>query len=106
MAGAVLHPAAIVGLAYMGGKLGTLVGADLANLGKVRRLGAPVASAPRRTGSPGPRPGRREELGQRLERLSSGRASEPAAVQGVADRADGRKQRGGHQVGRNASDTG
>jgi hypothetical protein len=82
MAGAVLHPAEIAGLAYVGGKLGTLVGADLANLG------------------------RRDELGQRLGRLSFGRASEPAAVQGVADRADGRNQRGGHQVGRNASDAG
>src|SRR5579875_1965826 len=40
----VLHPAALAGLAYVGGTLGTLVGADLANLGKVRRLGAPVAS--------------------------------------------------------------
>ncbi len=39
-----LHPAAIAGLAYVGGTLGTLAGADLANLGKVRRLGAPVAS--------------------------------------------------------------
>lgn len=38
-----LHPAAIAGLAYVGGTLGSLVGADLANLGKVRRLGAPVA---------------------------------------------------------------
>jgi uncharacterized membrane protein len=40
----VLHPAAVAGLAYVGGTLGTLAGADLANLGKVRRLGAPVAS--------------------------------------------------------------
>lgn len=39
-----LHPAALAGLAYVGGTLGTLLGADLANLGKVRRLGAPVAS--------------------------------------------------------------
>jgi uncharacterized membrane protein len=39
-----LHPVAIAGLAYVGGTLGTLVGADLTNLGKVRRLGAPVAS--------------------------------------------------------------
>lgn len=38
------HPAAMAGLAYVGGTLGTLAGADLANLGKVRRLGAPVAS--------------------------------------------------------------
>ena len=40
----VLHPAAIAGLAYVAGTLGTLTGADLANLAKVRRLGAPVAS--------------------------------------------------------------
>ncbi len=40
----VLHPAAVAGLAYVGGTLGTLAGADLANIGKVRRLGAPVAS--------------------------------------------------------------
>ena len=39
-----LHPAAVAGLAYAGGTLGTLAGADLADLGKVRRLGAPVAS--------------------------------------------------------------
>ena len=38
------HPAAMAGLAYVSGTLGTLAGADLANLGKVRRLGAPVAS--------------------------------------------------------------
>ena len=31
-------------LAYIGGSLGTLVGADLLNLGKLRGLGAPVAS--------------------------------------------------------------
>jgi uncharacterized membrane protein len=31
-------------LAYVGGSLGTLVGADLLNLGKVEGLGAPVAS--------------------------------------------------------------
>jgi uncharacterized membrane protein len=41
---ALLHPAAIAALAYAGGTLGTLAGADLANLGKVRDLGAPVAS--------------------------------------------------------------
>jgi uncharacterized membrane protein len=39
-----LHPAAVAGLAYVGGTLGTLLGADLANLPKVRRLGAPVVS--------------------------------------------------------------
>ena len=31
-------------LAYVGGSLGTLIGADLLNLGVVRGLGAPVAS--------------------------------------------------------------
>jgi len=31
-------------LAYIAGSLGTLVGADLLNLGKIRGLGAPVAS--------------------------------------------------------------
>ena len=40
----IFHPAALAGLAYVAGTLGTLTGADLANLGKVRRLGAPVAS--------------------------------------------------------------
>jgi uncharacterized membrane protein len=39
-----LHPAAVAGLAYAGGTLGTLAGADLVNLPKVRRLGAPVVS--------------------------------------------------------------
>lgn len=38
------HPPAMAGLAYVAGTLGTLAGADLTNLGKVRRLGAPVAS--------------------------------------------------------------
>ncbi len=31
-------------LAYAGGTLGTLIGADIMNLGKIRNLGAPVAS--------------------------------------------------------------
>jgi uncharacterized membrane protein len=31
-------------IAYVGGAMGTLVGADLLNLGKVKQLGAPVAS--------------------------------------------------------------
>jgi uncharacterized membrane protein len=31
-------------LAYVGGSLGTLIGADLLNLGKIQDLGAPVAS--------------------------------------------------------------
>jgi uncharacterized membrane protein len=44
LAAVLLHPTAMAGLAYVGGTLGTLAGADLANLGKVRRLGAPVAS--------------------------------------------------------------
>jgi uncharacterized membrane protein len=35
------HPAP---LAYIGGSLGTLIGADLLNLGRIRGLGAPVAS--------------------------------------------------------------
>ncbi len=39
-----LHPVAVAGLAYVGGTLGTLLGADLLNLHKIRRLGAPVAS--------------------------------------------------------------
>jgi len=41
---AVLHPVAVAGLAYAGGTLGTLLGADLVNLPKARRLGAPVVS--------------------------------------------------------------
>jgi uncharacterized membrane protein len=40
----ILHPVALASLAYVSGTLGTLVGADLANLGKLRRPGAPVAS--------------------------------------------------------------
>jgi uncharacterized membrane protein len=31
-------------IAYVGGVAGTLIGADIANLGKLRDLGAPVAS--------------------------------------------------------------
>jgi uncharacterized membrane protein len=31
-------------LAYVGGSMGTLIGADLLNLGAIRRMGAPVAS--------------------------------------------------------------
>ena len=38
------HPAAVAGLAYVGGTLGTLLGADLVNLPKARKLGAPVLS--------------------------------------------------------------
>jgi uncharacterized membrane protein len=40
----IIHPAAVAGLAYVGGTLGTLIGADLTNLHKVRRLGAPLVS--------------------------------------------------------------
>src|ERR1700678_1471639 len=39
-----LNPVAIAGLAYVGGTLGTLIGADLTNLRKVRGLGAPLVS--------------------------------------------------------------
>lgn len=35
---------AIAALAYIGGTMGTLIGADLLNLGRIRDLGAPVAS--------------------------------------------------------------
>jgi uncharacterized membrane protein len=31
-------------IAYVGGTLGTLIGADILNLGRIRDLGAPVAS--------------------------------------------------------------
>jgi uncharacterized membrane protein len=31
-------------IAYVGGTIGTLIGADILNLGKIRDLGAPVAS--------------------------------------------------------------
>ncbi len=39
-----LHPVAVAGLAYAGGTLGTLLGADLVNLPRIRRMGAPVVS--------------------------------------------------------------
>jgi uncharacterized membrane protein len=39
-----LSRADVAPLAYIGGSLGTLIGADLTNLDKVRGLGAPVAS--------------------------------------------------------------
>jgi uncharacterized membrane protein len=40
-----LHPTAgVAGLAYVGGTFGTLIGADLTNLRKVRGLGTPVLS--------------------------------------------------------------
>ncbi len=38
------HPVALAGLAYVGGSLGTLIGADVTNLRRVRRLGAPLVS--------------------------------------------------------------
>ncbi len=40
----VLSPRYAAPLAYIGGSLGTLIGADLLNLGKIQGLGAPVAS--------------------------------------------------------------
>jgi uncharacterized membrane protein len=39
-----LSPRHAAPLAYIGGSLGTLIGADLLNLGKIQGLGAPVAS--------------------------------------------------------------
>jgi uncharacterized membrane protein len=39
-----LSPAHPVIVAYVAGTLGTLIGADLLNLGKIPALGAPVAS--------------------------------------------------------------
>jgi uncharacterized membrane protein len=39
-----LSPRHAAPLAYVGGSLGTLIGADLLNLGKIQGLGAPVAS--------------------------------------------------------------
>jgi uncharacterized membrane protein len=39
-----LSPRRAAPLAYIGGSLGTLIGADLLNLDKVAGLGAPVAS--------------------------------------------------------------
>jgi uncharacterized membrane protein len=40
----VLYPPRAPALAYVAGSLGTLIGADLLNLGKLQGLGAPVAS--------------------------------------------------------------
>jgi uncharacterized membrane protein len=40
----VLSRQAAPSLAYIGGSLGTLIGADLLNLGRIQELGAPVAS--------------------------------------------------------------
>ena len=42
--GLVIDPAAAPALAYVAGVLGTLVGADILNLRRVRALGAPVVS--------------------------------------------------------------
>jgi uncharacterized membrane protein len=42
--GILLRPYSAGALAYIGGSLGTLIGADLLNLPRVRDLGAPVAS--------------------------------------------------------------
>jgi len=42
--GLLLAPAAAPACAYVAGSLGTLIGADLTNLGTLRRLGGPVAS--------------------------------------------------------------
>ena len=42
--GLLLSPRRAAPLAYIGGSLGTLIGADLLNLGKIEGLGAPVAS--------------------------------------------------------------
>ena len=39
-----LSPERAAAVAYAGGSLGTLIGADLANLGKLRSLGAPIVS--------------------------------------------------------------
>ncbi len=44
LVGLVLSPRRAAPLAYVAGSLGTLIGADLLNLDKVRGLGAPVAS--------------------------------------------------------------
>jgi uncharacterized membrane protein len=40
----VLSRQAAPALAYIGGSLGMLIGADLLNLGRIQALGAPVAS--------------------------------------------------------------
>lgn len=40
----VLAPASPAPVAFIGGTLGTLIGADLLNLGRIRSLGAPVVS--------------------------------------------------------------
>jgi uncharacterized membrane protein len=44
VAALVLSPRHAAPLAYVGGSLGTLLGADLLNLGKIQGLGAPIAS--------------------------------------------------------------
>jgi len=42
--GLLLSPRSAPVLAYVGGSLGTLIGADLLNLGRIRGLGAPIVS--------------------------------------------------------------
>jgi uncharacterized membrane protein len=44
LAAIVIGGHAIAALAYVGGTIGTLVGADLVNLGRIRDIGAPLAS--------------------------------------------------------------
>jgi len=44
LAAVILSPAHAVTIAYVAGVLGSLIGADLSNLGKIPALGAPVAS--------------------------------------------------------------
>ena len=44
LAAIVIGGHAVAALAYVGGTAGTLIGADLVNLGRIRDLGAPVAS--------------------------------------------------------------
>jgi len=44
VAAVILSPTHAITIAYVGGVLGALIGADLSNLGKVPALGAPVAS--------------------------------------------------------------
>jgi uncharacterized membrane protein len=44
VAAIILSPAHAITIAYVAGVLGTLIGADLSNLGKIPALGAPIAS--------------------------------------------------------------
>ena len=43
-AGMILAPATPAVVAYVAGTLGTLIGADLLNLGRMRTIGAPIVS--------------------------------------------------------------